>query len=142
MAPAKMPAARMAKQLRRFMARLQILVGGPLPASSRGSMRAAAARASAHAGRHGLALRSQTRGGGDGGIKASDVALRIASAVSWERDGPKAKPNGVGSAAEKPPEHLSSQPGSFAQSPFACLSQCCPCGQQSAWAETSDISDE
>src|SRR5262245_24545461 len=44
-------------------------------------------------------------------------------------------------AAEKL-EHFSAQSASFAQSPFSCLSQCCPCGQQSECTVTADLSGQ
>jgi hypothetical protein len=71
---------------------------------------------------------------------ASDLTLPTASAVFWEDCGATIMLGGVGMAAKRP-EHLSSQPASFAQLPFPCLSQCCPCGQQSIWAEAIEVWD-
>jgi hypothetical protein len=53
-------------------------------------------------------------------------------------DGDCTMPEGATADTEKL-EHLSAHAASFAQSPFACLSQSCPCGQHSDGAARSEV---
>ena len=110
------------------------------PETGRGSARAARARADAHAGST-VSVRIQTRGGGEGGVDDRVVRVfPVTNAALRESDGRNAIPDGTTMAAEKF-EHFSTQPASFAQPPLACLSQCCPGGQQSDGSVT-DVSDD
>ena len=70
-----------------------------------------------------------------------DDRVRVFPAKSvalGEGDGLSASPDSARVVAEKL-EHLSAHPASFAQPPLACVSQGCPCGQQSEGTAT-DVS--
>ena len=75
-------------------------------------------------------LRIQARGGGEGGVDGRADASPVVDGASSEVVGLNTRPAGVTGMPETP-EHLSRHSANFAQSPLACLSQCCPCGQQS-----------
>jgi hypothetical protein len=86
-------------------------------------------------------VRIQTRGGGEGGVDARVVRVfPVTNAALRESDGRSAIPDETTVAAEKL-EHFAAQPGSFAQPPLACLSQCCS-GEQQSEGRVMDVSDD